>query len=82
MLRMKRLNRDAIDTEPQLENMEIEVERIAIHYHDGDIPGIKEIFFQFPDSVQRIYGASDSYSKSDWRSVVRLSLLYEKENIT
>lgn len=81
MLRMKRLQRDAIETDPQLENMETEIERIIQHYQYNDIPGIKELSFSFPDSTARVYNASDNYAKVDWRSVIRVKLFYEKENI-
>jgi len=83
MLRMKRLQRDAIETDPQLEKMEIEIERICQHYkgEPQDIPGIKDIDFQFPDSVVRVYDGTDSYAKTDWRSVVKIRVLYEKQNL-
>jgi len=83
MLRMKQLDRDAIETDPQLEKMEIEIARICQFYKGDpqDIPGIKDIDFQFPDSIVRVYDGGDSYAKSDWRSVVKIKILYEKQNL-
>ena len=82
MLRMKRLDRDAIEVDPQLDKMEIEVERIVTRYRDCDIPGIKDLSFDPVTSVERVYNGSDSYMKSDWRSIVRIKAFYEKQNLT
>lgn len=83
LLRMKRLDRDALEVNPQLENMEDEIERIVQHYvgYPQDIPGIKDLEFDYPVSVQRVYDATDNYAKSDWRSVVSIKLLYQKVNL-
>ena len=80
MIRMKRLVRDAIEFEPQMENMENEVQRIIEHYQAQDITGIKDLVYDENPSVQRIYNARDSYAKSDWRSLVRIKVFYEKED--
>jgi hypothetical protein len=82
MLRMKRLNRDSPESDPQLDNMERETIRIMTHYKHNDIPGIKDLLFSSPESVVRVYDATDSYSKSDWRSIVRIKCFYEKQNLT
>ena len=82
MLRMKRLNRDAPAADPQLENMEREVMRIMTTYKHNDILGIKDLVFKNPDSVVRVYNATDSWATSDWRSLVRIQVFYEKQNLT
>ena len=78
MLRMKRLNRDAAEVDPQLENMELETNRIIMSYLTQNITGIKDVIFDLPNSLERVYGATDTYAKTDWRSVVRIKILYEK----
>ena len=82
MLRMKRLNRDSPESDPQLDNMERETIRIMTHYKANDIPGIKDLLFSSPDSLVRVYDATDNYAKSDWRSIVRIKAFYEKQNLT
>jgi hypothetical protein len=82
MLRMKRLNRDAASVDPQLENMEREIIRIMTHYRHNDIPGIKDLLFDPAESHMRVYNATDTYAKSDWRSIVRVKAFYEKQNLT
>ena len=81
MIRMKRIERDAIDTEPQLENMENEVQRIIENY-EGEIVGIKDLVYDENPSVQRVYNGTDNWAKSDWRSVVRIKVFYEKEDVS
>ena len=81
ILRMKRLQRDAIDVDPQLENMEQEVIRIVEKYVPNNIVGYKDLIFDIP-SARRIYKARDNYAKSDWRSVVRFRILYQKDDLT
>ena len=80
MLRMLRIDRNAIDVDPQLENMEQEIQRIVESYPYNDITGIKDIFFD-PISTERIYDAKDNWAKSDWRSIVRIKLFYQKDNL-
>ena len=80
MIRMKRLVRDAIDFEPQMENMENEIQRIVEHYDAQEITGIKDLVYDENPSVQRVYNARDSYAKSDWRSLVRIKVLYQKDD--
>ena len=82
MLRMKRLNRDAIESDPQLENMEREIMRIVSHYKHNDILGIKDLLFNLPETSTRVYDARDTYAKSDWRSIFRIKCFYEKQNLT
>jgi hypothetical protein len=80
MLRMKRLDRDAVATDPQLENMENEIGRIVEHYKPNEIPGIKDMLFD-PTTVSRVYNATDTWAKSDWRSIFRISVFYQKDNL-
>jgi hypothetical protein len=82
MLRMKRIERDAASADPQLDNMEREIIRIMTHYRHNDIPGIKDLLFGSPDSLIRVYNATDSYAKADWRSIVKVKVFYEKQNLT
>ena len=83
LLRMKRLDRDSIEVNPQLTYMEQEIQRIVAQYKPdpNDIPGIKDLSFVFPASVVRIYDATDNYAKADWRSVVSIDMFYEKQNL-
>ena len=80
MCRMKRLNRDAIDIEPQLENMENEVQRIVENYEPNEILGIKDLVYDENPSAQRVYNARDSFMKSDWRSIIRIKVFYQKDD--
>ena len=81
-LRMKRIERDAIAVDPQLGNMEREVERLVVQYKTDpqDIPGVKDLLFDNPITIQRIYDARDNFAKADWRSVVAIKMYYEKQN--
>ena len=78
-IRMKRLARSETEISPQLGYMEREIERITFQYRNQDIPGIKDIV---PDGGGRIYNGSDSYAETDWRSMVRVKLQYEKCDIS
>lgn len=78
-IRMKRLARSETEISPQLGYMEREVERIAFQYRTSDIPGIKDIV---PAGGGRIYDGTDTYAQTDWRSVVRVILQYEKADIS
>ena len=80
LVRMQRLDRTAIETEPQMENMEREVQRIIEHYPPNEIVGIKDLVYDLP-STERVYGSSDTFAKSDWRSITRIKVFYEKEEI-
>jgi len=80
LTRMQRLDRTAIETEPQLENMEGEVQRIIEHYIPNEIVGIKDLVYDSP-STERIYGSSDTFAKSDWRSITKIKVFYEKEEV-
>jgi hypothetical protein len=79
MVRMQRINRDAIDFEPELENMEEEIMRIVEDYVPNEIVGIKDLIYGQP-SVERVYNARDSFAKSDWRSIIHIQVFYEKED--
>lgn len=78
-IRMERLDQAGTEIDPQLGYMERELQRIAMQYRNGDIPGIKDMYW---DGGSRIYNATDSYAKSDWRSLIRFRLLYEKIDIS
>jgi len=80
MLRMKRIQRDAIDMDPELEDMETETQRIIENYIPNEITGIKDLVYDDNVSAERVYGARDSYAKSDWRSIVHIKVFYEKED--
>jgi len=82
MVRMKRIQRDAIDMDPQLENMETEVQRIIEDYQPNEIVGIKDLVYDENVSAERVYNAKDSFAKSDWRSVVHVKVFYEKEDVS
>lgn len=78
-IRMKRLARSETEISPQLGFMEREIQRIAMQYHNQDIAGIKDMVW---NGGSRIYNATDSFATSDWRSMVRVRLLYEKIDIS
>jgi hypothetical protein len=78
-IRMKRLSRSETEISPQLGMMEREIQRIAMQYRPQDIAGIKDMVWV---GGTRIYNAGDSYATSDWRSMVRVRLLYEKIDIS
>lgn len=72
---VKRLNRDNVD--PQLGNMEREVQQVICQYKSGDISKVRDIIYE---GQERIYNANDSYAKSEWRTVVTVSVKYEIQN--
>ena len=78
-IRMKRLARSETEISPQLGYMEREIQRIAMQYRNQDIVGIKDIV---PAGGGRVYDGQDSYAQSDWRSVVRVIMQYEKADIS
>jgi len=80
MLRMKRLERDAIVVDIQLENMEIEVQRIVEDYVPNEIAGIMDLIYDDNVSTEKVYNARDSYAKSDWRTIVHIKVFYQKED--
>jgi hypothetical protein len=80
MIRMKRIERDGIAEDIQLENMEVEVQRIIEHYIPNSIVGIKDLIYDDNISTEKVYRARDSYAKSDWRTVVHIKVFYEKED--
>ena len=82
MLRMKRIERDAIDVDPELENMEIELQRIIESYVPNEITGIKDLVYDDNVSAERVYNARDSWAKTDWRSIVHIKVFFEKEDIS
>lgn len=76
-IRMERISRDKVD--PQLGNMEREIQRIAMQYRAGDIPGIKSMVYW---GGERVLNATDNWAETDWRSIVRLRVYYEKRDIS
>lgn len=73
---VKRLARDNID--PQLGNMEREVQRLICQAQPADIgPNVREIIYL---GQERIYNANDSYAKSEWRTVARVLLKIHVKN--
>ena len=78
-IRMERLDQASTQIDPQLGNMERELQRISMQYKTGDITGIKDMYW---DGGGRIYNATDSYAKTDWRSFIKYRLLYEKIDIS
>ena len=83
LVRMKRLvsaNADEdemqLGIDPQLWNMEQEVLRIVGQYgkRPADIPGIKNLIYL---SHQRLDEPNPSWSKSEWRTLFRIGMLYE-----
>lgn len=78
-IRMKRLPRSETEISPQLGMIEREVQRILMQYKSQDIPGIKDLYWA---GGTRVYNAGDSYAQSDWRSLVRARIIYEKIDIS
>jgi hypothetical protein len=78
-IRMKRLPRSETEIAPQLGFMEREIQRIAMQYRNQDIPGIKDMFW---NGGTRVYNANDEWAASEWRSMIRVRLVYEKVDIS
>lgn len=76
-IRMERLDRNK--TDPQLGNMEREIIRIAGQYRPDNIPGIKMMLW---DGGNRIYGGKDQWAESDWRSLVKYRIYYNKRDFS
>lgn len=76
-LRMQRIDRDGVNVDPQLADMEEEIMRIAMQYQAApqDITGIKNIIW---GGERRDYSLSDEYSTSDWRSICTLNVQHER----
>jgi len=79
-MRMERLDRDAISVDPQLAMMEFEIMRIAMQYKKSpqDILGIKDLVYT---GTSRNYDATDDHASTDWRTIIRLNLQYEIQNM-
>jgi len=82
MIRMKRIERDGIAEDIQLENMEVEVQRIIENYVPNSIVGIKDLIYDDNTSTEKVYGARDTWAKSDWRTIVHIKVFYEKEDVS
>ena len=82
MIRMKRIERDGIAQDIQLENMEGEVQRIVEHYIPNSILGIKDLMYDDRTSTEKVYSARDTWAKSDWRTVVHIKVFYQKNDVS
>ncbi len=82
MCRMKRIERDGIAEDIQLENMEREIQRIVEAYIPNEITGIMDIVYDDNTSTEKVYGARDTCAKSDWRTIVHIKVFYQKEDIS
>ena len=51
-----------------------------LHYIPDEILGIKDLVYDENPSAQRVYNARDSYAKSDWRSIIRIKVFYQKDD--
>lgn len=74
-LRMKRINRDKPDL--QLLKMEMELMRIAMVYSKTfprGITGAKDLMW---GGMSRQYTGTETFAKSDWRSIARIIILWE-----
>ena len=80
MIRMKRIEKDGIAYDIQLENMEVEVQRIVEHYIPNSILGIKDLIYDDNVSTEKVYRARDTWAKSDWRTVVHIKVFYQKND--
>ena len=80
MVRMKRIEKDGIAYDIQLENMEKEVQRIVENYIPNEILGIKDIIYDDNVSTEKVYGARDTWAKSDWRTVIHIKIFYQKND--
>jgi hypothetical protein len=76
-IRMERLDRNKAD--PQLGNMEREVIRIAGQYRPSNIAGIKMMLW---DGGNRVYEGKDQWMESDWRTVVKYRIYYNKRDFS
>ena len=62
----------ATNVDPQLGNMEREVQRLICQAVPGDISeNVREVIYL---GQERIYNANDTYAKSEWRTLVRVLL--------
>ena len=82
MVRMKRIERDGIAEDIQLESMEVEIQRIVEDYIPNEIPGIMDMIYDDGISTEKVYGSRDSYAKSDWRTIVHIKVFYQKEDVS
>lgn len=91
---VRRINRDNID--PQLGNMEREVQRIISQYRKDDIPGIVDMFYRgqarvYEDTIaggtrsstirESSQGAQNAFS-TVWQTRVYCDIMYYKDDIT
>jgi len=76
-MRARRLTTDEDPTKPLavLAQMEEELQRIILSYEMYQIPGIDKLIF---DGFDRVYNMNDTYAKSDWSSITRVKMLYQK----
>jgi hypothetical protein len=79
-LRARRLTTDDNPTKPLqiLVQMESELQRIIFKSIMYSIPGIDRLIY---DGFDRVYEANDTYAKSEWASLHRVKMLYQKAKI-
>jgi len=51
-------------------------------YIPNSIVGIKDLIYDDNVSTEKVYGARDTWAKSDWRTVVHIKVFYEKEDVS
>jgi len=81
LIRMKRIERAAIEVDPQLENMEGEIQRIVESYVPNEIPGYMDLVYDKP-ATKRMYGPKASWAKSDWLTIIKIKVFYQKDDLT
>ena len=79
-MRARRLTTDENPTRPLqiLTQMEQEVQRIIPKTAMYPIPGIDRLIY---DGFERVYDSTDTYSKSEWASLSRVKMLYQKAKV-
>jgi len=79
-MRAKRLTTDEDPTRPLqiLTQMEQELQRIIMKTGMYPIPGIDRIIY---DGFDRSYDRTDTYAKSEWASISRVKMLYQKSKV-
>jgi len=71
MVFAKNLPRDNV--QPQLGNIEREIQRMVCMYKPNDIDGVEDMFYIGQD---RIYGVDNNWAVSNWQSRIIIALKY------
>lgn len=76
-MRARRLTTDENPTQPLflLVQMEIELQRIIFNSGLYTINGIDRLIF---DGFDRLYEPTDTWAKTEWASITRVKMLYQK----